>query len=183
MNSLPDGFEPADEVAVKTFTLYGCRCDEPVLDRLIATVGDGASPQSLILAATWEGVRLRRDSLPALRAAVEGRTGPGDPQTLTSLHIEGHGAGRVVTVELADTASITVASVDTAWALGKSEQLRRILVRAGGRPRPSLSRDAVIWIKGPVRRRGWRAWELGDRIAALALVVTAVAALLRVLTG
>jgi hypothetical protein len=226
----------SDEVKVASLTLHCCQCDQPALDRLIEAVRDGIASRQVTLEATWQGTRLRQDGLAAIRAAISRSLDPGDPRQLDRLHIEARSADRTVAVALGDeAATVTVESGDAAWALGKAEQIRRILRHAGGRDRRRRWRPwrwamtsgiavaavvavlwpagaiataalavglvggaaatgfliarrmvyrsrAVIWIDGAMPRHGWRQWSIGDRLAALALLVAAFAAVVPLLT-
>jgi hypothetical protein len=133
----------ADEVTVDTFTLHGCRCDEPVLDRLIEAVRNGITPPYVTLEATRERTRFRRSDLAAVRTAIGRSLSPGDRRSLDRLSVEALSRSRTVVVALEAAATVTVESIDAAWALGKAEQIRRILQDAGGRP----------------RRRQWKPWR------------------------
>jgi hypothetical protein len=77
------------------------------------------------------------------------------------------------------------------WMLGAttSTGLGAALVSGGAATgfliagRAASNSQAVIWIDGPIPRRGWRAWSVGDRIALLALLVAFLAAARPLLTG
>jgi hypothetical protein len=226
----------SNEVTFDKFTLYHYRADEPVLDLLIKAVRDGITPP-VTLEATWQGTRLRRDDLAAVRAAMRRSLNPGDPRRLDQLCIEACDHNHRVVVALEEeAATVTVESADAAWTLGKAEQIRRILQHAGGRTsrrrwRPwrwAMTSGAavaavltvlrpfgviatavlgmalvggaaaagfliarrvvdrsrpVIWIEGAMPRHGWRRWSVHDRIALLALLVAALAAVVPLLAG
>jgi hypothetical protein len=220
----------SDEVTVVDLTFFHCRCDRPVLDRLIAALRDRGALRSMRLEGTWYGTRFRRNDLEAIREAISGSAYPGDTRRLNQLHMEARGGDRLVVVTLGDeTATVRVESGDSAWPGGKAAQIRSILEHAGGRlkrrrcrpwmwaiasaiggaallavlwvlgavPTSAVGialvgvalvasaaaagllvtrrlverRRPVIWIDGPLPRRGWRHWSVGDRIAALALIV------------
>ncbi|MFG1605666.1 hypothetical protein [Actinoplanes sp. NPDC049265] len=232
---IPDGF------MVDTLTRHGQRCGEPELNLLFNAVRDGFRPEEVTLEAVWHGNHFRRGDLAGVRAAIGRSLTPGDARRLDQLRLEAQsdGRGRVV-VTLHEQATVTVESPDAAWAIGKAEQIRRILAHAGGRPRPRRFRPwlwavagafagglagllaatlagpagfagvvvlasalgcggaagcflvarhmvvrsrPVIWIDGPIPRRGWRSWELRDQIAFVALPLSVVAAVLRVISG
>jgi hypothetical protein len=175
---------------VETFTLYGCRCDEPVLHRLMAAICDAVPPPQVVMEATWAGTRVRTNTLAALRAVQEHSLTAGDARKVDRLRVDARTNDRVVTVDLSDTATVTVESTDAAWTLGTAERIRRILSHAGGRARrPARAatgharRRAVIRIEGRVRQRGWQAWSVTDRTGVVALLVAALAAVLRIFTG
>lgn len=71
--------------------------------------------------------------LATVRTAISRSLNPGDPKRLDQLRIEARGASRAVIVELGEeVTAVTVESTDAAWALGRAEQIRRILWHAGG---------------------------------------------------
>jgi hypothetical protein len=182
--ALPPG--ASNEVTVDTFKLYGCRCDEPLLERLIDAVRDPAGSPQVTLEARWNGTRLHQESLAAVKAAIRRSFNPGDPNQLDQLRVVALNADRQVTVELGrESATVSVESEDGAWALGKAEQLRRILRAAGGTTRPRRWRPAlcaaasgalvavglaILWISGLATPVGLGAALVGAAAAAAFLL-------------
>src|SRR4051794_14582375 len=95
----------SDEVMVDAFMLHGCRCDEPVLDRLIEAVRDGITPPRVTLEATWQGSRVRGGDLAAIRAAIGRSLSPGDPRRLDRLSLAARSRSRTIVVALAEEAA------------------------------------------------------------------------------
>jgi hypothetical protein len=121
---------------VVVHTIYGCRLDQPKINKLATAVADGITPSRVELIATWSGTRLRSDSLDGLRRAVDRCLQPGDPQRFETLEMRAIGGDRVVRVDIGEhAATVTVEACEAAWAIGKAEQIRKILLHAHGSPR------------------------------------------------
>jgi hypothetical protein len=151
-----------ETIMVVTHTVYGCRLDEPKINKLADAVADGITPSRIALATTWSGIRVRSASLQGLRRAIDRSLQPGDPQRLQTLRIRATSRDRHARVEIGEqAATVTVEAVEAAWAIGKAEQLRTILMDA----------------HGSARRHRWRAHH--HTLAAASAAAVAVGAAIR----
>lgn len=116
--------------------MYGCRLDQQAINRLVRASTDGVAP-AVELTTMWNEVKIRSGSLAGLRQDIVDQLVPGDDRRLENLRIVAGDGERRVTLEIgARAADVTVESTDAAWAIGRTEQLRKILLHAGGSAHP-----------------------------------------------
>ncbi|BCY08244.1 hypothetical protein L3i22_033320 [Actinoplanes sp. L3-i22] len=125
----------AEETTVVKITVYGPQLDEDKISKLIRASADGITLSTPEITTIWNGARLRSRSLSGLRTATENRLEPGDPRQLENLQIRAGDDRHKVAVDIdAQSAVITIESADSAWAIGRGEQFRKILRYADGSP-------------------------------------------------
>jgi hypothetical protein len=113
--------------------VYGAKLDQEKINRLIRASTDGVTPPTAELTTVWNGARLRADSLNGLRTAIQDRLEPGDARCLENLRISTGDDQRGVAVDVStQSVTVTIESTDGAWALGRGEQFRKILLHAAG---------------------------------------------------
>ncbi|MEV4131443.1 hypothetical protein AB0J72_04680 [Dactylosporangium sp. NPDC049742] len=133
---VPGAATPGASMVVGT-RIYGPVLDEPKINKLIDAVTDGVGGP-VRLTAMWQGSRLSAGSTAGLRREIDASLQVGDPRRLDSLHIAaGDGVNRRAEVDvLAAEAVVAVEAADSAWAIGRAEQIRRMLLHAKGMPQP-----------------------------------------------
>jgi hypothetical protein len=122
----------ARRTTVRRHTVYGCRLDQQAITRLVRASTDGMTP-TVELTTVWNDVEISSGSLDGLRQDIADQLDPGDDRRLENLEIRAVDGERRVTLEIGERAAkITVESTDAAWAIGRTEQLRKILLHAHG---------------------------------------------------
>jgi hypothetical protein len=112
--------------------VYGCRLDEQAINRLVRASADDVTP-AVELTTVWNDVKISAGSLDELRRDIADQLEPGDDRRLENLKIQAGSGERRVTLEIDERAArVTVESTDVAWAIGRTEQLRKILLHAHG---------------------------------------------------
>lgn len=209
-------------------TVYGPRLDPPKINKLAQAVADGITPPNVDFGTNWHGTRLRATSLPELLQAADGCLQPGDSRRLDTLELSSASHDRRVRVAISEQEATVKVEGEAAWASGKAEQIRNILLYAHGRSRLRRWRGihlslagmfasfigvgaafllrilavdlrsivlaaafiittvatsylvghcraarnrTLIWVAGPLPKRGWAGWTRPDRIALAGVLV------------
>jgi len=140
-------------------TVYGPRLDQPKINRLAQAVADGITPSGVDFETNWHGTQLRAPSLQQLRREADRCLQPGDLRRLDTLVLSSAGHGRQVRVAIGEQAATVTVEAEAAWAIGRAEQIRDILLNAYGCSRLQRWREAHL--------------SLGGTIASLVVVVVA----------
>ncbi|GAA4448282.1 hypothetical protein [Phytohabitans houttuyneae] len=127
---------PSLSAALVTQTVYGCKLDKAAIDKLVAVAADGIATPRVEYATSSGGTHLRSDSLEGLRQAADVCLHPAEPRRLDTLDLRIGGGSRQVQIRIGEqAASVTVEDNEAAWAIGRAEQLRKLLIRADGHSR------------------------------------------------
>jgi len=128
--------------------------DQPKIEKLTDAVADGMTPPRVDLSTTWNGPRLRANSLDGLRQAIDRCLQLGDSQRLETLELCASSGERHVRVRIGEyvaTVSVEASEAnDGAWAIGKAEQIRKILLHAHGSVRLPRWRPGLLALAGSI---------------------------------
>jgi hypothetical protein len=118
-------------MAVETDTLHGCLLDQPNLDLLIRAVRKDLGP--IELHAIWRGTHVRVNALSTLQNRLDSGLTPGNTHMLEALQLQASAGGNIVQVHAnQDRVEVRVESSDAAWAIGRKQQIRQILLHSHG---------------------------------------------------
>lgn len=139
-----------EATTVVAHTIYGSRLGQTEINRLAQAVADGIAPW-VSFDTNWHGTRLRGTSLQQLRRAIDRCFQPGDSRQLDTLELSSVGHGRQVQVAIGEQAAIvTVEAEEAAWAIGKAQQIRDILLHARGCSRLRRWREMHLSLLGTI---------------------------------
>ncbi len=127
---------PSVSAALVTQTVYGCKLDKAAISKLVIVAADGITSPQVEYATSSGGTRLRSESLDGLCQAADVCLHPAEPRRLDTLYLGIRGGSRHVQINIDErAASVTVEDNEAAWAIGRAEQLRKLLIRADGHSR------------------------------------------------
>lgn len=137
-------------VTTRSFDLYRICLDRPRLGVVLRVATERFSRAQVALRSDRDGTQFTSGSLDGLLAQI-GRSEDADPDCLDNLQVECRAKERSVTLVIAkDRATVTVSGCDAAWAHGKAEQLRLLLLRSGSSERPVHCGPTVCGLGGAV---------------------------------
>ncbi|MFC0533314.1 hypothetical protein [Phytohabitans kaempferiae] len=136
--TIPPGSKatPSVSAALVTQTVYGCKLDGAAIGKLVAVAAEGITNARIEYATSSGGTRVRSDSLDGLCQVADVCLHPAEPRRLDTLDLRIHAGSRCVEISIDErAASVAVEDDEAAWAIGRAEQLRKLLIRADGHSR------------------------------------------------
>ena len=120
-----------------TCTYVGCDVGLSRLRRINRVIAESAEGARITFETERNGTTLSGRSLEQLLTAVHESTEPGNPDDIDNIEVRTAGPTRKIAFAV-DAATVTWSvEGDTSWARGVTEQIRALLVEAGGRTQAS----------------------------------------------
>jgi hypothetical protein len=144
------GAAASEATTVVGRTIYGPWLDRPKINKLAQAVASGITPPRVDFETNWHGTRLRATSLQGLLRAADQCLQPGDSRRLDTLELSSTGHDRRVRVIIGEQAATVEVEAEAAWAIGKAEQIRDILLHARGSSRLRRWRETHLSLAGTI---------------------------------
>jgi hypothetical protein len=145
----PPDLSDRGAITTRVEYVYRVHLDRPHLDLVTRAAVDRFRRPQTTFRSERNGTLFTSSSLAELIDNINNSVASGDPERLDDLYIECRDEERSVLLAIrTDKATITVADLDPAWANGKAEQLRTLLLRAGGARRPLVWGRTLCGITG-----------------------------------